>query len=120
NQTVSNGLFTAALDFGSTAFWGAGRWLEIAVRPAGNGSYTTLAPRQALTATPYASSAPWFGVAGKPAPYSPLRLPNVLTTINSGGDVGRSGSATVGADGLALISYSDQPNNDLKLHHCTD
>ncbi len=56
NHTVTNGLFTVTLDFGTTAFQGDARWLQIAVRPTGGGSYTTLAPRQALTATPYAMS----------------------------------------------------------------
>jgi hypothetical protein len=53
--TVSNGLFTVQLDFGPSAFQGSARWLEIAVRPTG-GSYTTLTPRQPLTAAPYAMS----------------------------------------------------------------
>ena len=59
--TVTNGLFTVVLnagnEFGGTAFTGEARWLQIAVRcPAGSGSYATLSPRQALTATPYALS----------------------------------------------------------------
>jgi hypothetical protein len=59
NVTVSNGLFTVQLDFGSAAFTGDARWLEIAVRcPAGSGSYTTLTPRQALTPAPYALALP--------------------------------------------------------------
>jgi len=53
--SVTNGLFTVALDLGDGAFNGEARWLEIAVRcPAGSGSYTTLSPRQALTPAPYA------------------------------------------------------------------
>lgn len=51
---VSNGVFTATLDFGSSLFTGADRWLDISVRPAGGGSFTRLVPRQALTSTPYA------------------------------------------------------------------
>ena len=51
---VTNGVFTVDLDFGASGFPGAGRYLEIGVRPAGNGSFTTLSPRQQLTATPYA------------------------------------------------------------------
>jgi hypothetical protein len=57
---ITNGLFTVTLDFGASAFDGTARWLEIAVRPgASTGSYTKLAPRQAITATPHAM------VAGK-------------------------------------------------------
>src|SRR5512135_516165 len=51
---VSNGVFTVQLDFGVSAFPGANRYLEIGVRPAGTGSYTTLAPRQQISSTPYA------------------------------------------------------------------
>jgi hypothetical protein len=53
--TLANGLFTVAdLDFGSDAFGGEARWLEVAVQCTGDASYTTLGPRQALTAPPYA------------------------------------------------------------------
>jgi hypothetical protein len=52
---VNNGLFNATLDFGSTAFNGSARWLEISVRPNGlAAAYTTLSPRQALPPAPYA------------------------------------------------------------------
>src|SRR6185295_15905048 len=51
---VSNGVFTVNLDFGTGAFPGASRFLEIAVRPASVGSFTTLTPRQPITSTPYA------------------------------------------------------------------
>lgn len=51
---VAGGLFTVQLDFGDV-FDGTALWMEIAVR-LGNSSgvYTTLSPRQPLTATPYA------------------------------------------------------------------
>ena len=53
---VSNGNFAVSLDFGAAVFAsGADRFLEISLRPAGNtGGYTSLAPRQKLTSSPYA------------------------------------------------------------------
>jgi hypothetical protein len=52
---VREGLFQVTLDFGPDVFAGAGLWLEIGVRTnASAGDYVVLAPRQALTATPYA------------------------------------------------------------------
>ena len=50
---VSNGLFTATLDFGSV-FDGSERYLEIYVRTNGASSFTQLNPRQPITPTPYA------------------------------------------------------------------
>jgi hypothetical protein len=62
---VVNGLFTALLDFGPGAFTGDNRWLQIAVScPYGTGNYTTLAPRQFLSAAPYALYASSAGTAG--------------------------------------------------------
>lgn len=51
--SVTNGIFTVRLDFGAQ-FPGAARFLQIAVRPAGGGAFTTLAPRQPITSAPYA------------------------------------------------------------------
>jgi hypothetical protein len=53
---IDGGLFTVALDFGPNSFTGDGRWLEIAVQCPGDAGFSTLAPRQALTAAPYALS----------------------------------------------------------------
>src|SRR2546425_5276256 len=52
--SVSSGAFTVQLDFGAAAFPGANRFLEISVRLAGGGSFTTLSPRQQITSEPYA------------------------------------------------------------------
>jgi hypothetical protein len=51
--TVGAGLFTVPLDFGAGVFPGATRFLEIAVKPAGGPTFTTLSPRQPLTSAPY-------------------------------------------------------------------
>lgn len=55
--TISNGLFTVALNFGGGVFNGDSRWLEIAVRTNNTGAFTTLNQRQAMTAAPYAITA---------------------------------------------------------------
>jgi hypothetical protein len=55
--TVSNGLFTVMIDFGSSVWNGRTNWLEIAVRTNGASGFITLAPRQQVTPTPYAITA---------------------------------------------------------------
>jgi hypothetical protein len=48
-------------------------------------------------------------------------LNNVITTVDGASpvtDVGQYTSVTVGADGLAVISYFDYTNWDLKVAHC--
>src|ERR1051325_6895772 len=51
---VSAGIFTVLLDFGPDAFDGMARYVEIGVRPTDSKDpYTTLSPRQPITATPY-------------------------------------------------------------------
>jgi hypothetical protein len=52
---VTEGVFTVQLDFGASAFNGDARYLEVGVRTGGSADpYTTLSPRQPLTAVPYA------------------------------------------------------------------
>lgn len=75
--SVSEGMFTTQLDFGSDKFTGDNRWLEIWVRcPAGSGTYQVLLPRQPLTASPYALYAstagevPWSGISSLPAGFA--------------------------------------------------
>jgi formylglycine-generating enzyme required for sulfatase activity len=69
--TAVNGIFSVTLDFGSASFDGSDRWVELGVRPAGSMvAYTVLAPRQRLTATPYALRA--------------LNATNLTGTVTSG------------------------------------
>jgi len=53
--TISEGLFSVELDFGSSVFTGAARYLEVAVRPGDStDAHTILSPRRPVTPTPYA------------------------------------------------------------------
>lgn len=53
---VSNGLFTVALNFGAGVFTGTNYWVQMAVSPAGAGTFITLVPNQQLTPAPYSIS----------------------------------------------------------------
>ena len=62
--SVTNGLFTVALDFGRGIFTGDARWLELAVRTNGAAAdFTMLSPRQAVTPAPYALYSSGAGTA---------------------------------------------------------
>jgi len=67
--SVVDGFFVVTLNFGDV-FNGTALYLDIGVRPAGSSTYTTLSPRKALTAAPfanYALKAPWSGLSGVPS-----------------------------------------------------
>jgi hypothetical protein len=53
NATVTNGLFTAQLDFGNQ-FTGQARWLETAVKCGGDSAFIPQSPRLSMAASPYA------------------------------------------------------------------
>jgi trimeric autotransporter adhesin len=89
---VTDGLFTATLDFGSV-FTGSNYWLEVDVRTNGAAGYTALSPLQALTAVPYAQYALTpAGPAGPPGLQGPPGTP---------GAQGIPGPAGVSPFGLA-------------------
>jgi hypothetical protein len=69
---ASNGLYLATLDFGSAAFNGDARWLELSVRTNGAAAWTLLSPRQSLTAAPYALRAAAAGALTAPVPDTQL------------------------------------------------
>src|SRR5437660_6260717 len=97
---VANGIFTVQLDFGATAFPGANRFLEISAKLMGAGSFTTLAPRQPITSTPYAirslnaSTADAVTVSGVPSG-SGNYIQNA-TTQQAGANFNISGNGTAG------------------------
>jgi hypothetical protein len=99
--SVSNGLFTATLDFGSGVFDGTSRWLEVSVRTNGGGAFTRLSPRQAMSSTPHAIFA---NTASNFVGAVPLtQLPTVVLTNN---ESGVSLSGTFGGNGGALTNLS--------------
>lgn len=51
---VTNGMFSATIDFGTGVFTGSNYWMELAVRTNGGGSFVTLSPRQPILPNPYA------------------------------------------------------------------
>jgi hypothetical protein len=146
---VSNGRFTTTLDFGDV-FDGRQLYLQIAVRASGSsGPYTTLQPRQRLSATPYATYAGtvhWSGIRELPAGFADgidndtiykagdgLRLNGSQLDVvgmplpfhedhivDSTAGGGPHNSMIIGRDGLPLISYHDAENGDLKVAHCAD
>jgi len=61
---VAEGLFTVLLDFGSGAFEGDARWLEMAVKCSGDVGYIVLSPRQEVTPAPYSLHAASVSPAG--------------------------------------------------------
>lgn len=72
--SVNQGLFTVQLDFGAGVFNGQPRYLSIGVRPGSSSStYTTLSPRQPLTAAPYAVYAQNIPLDGSGASSSAAR-----------------------------------------------
>ncbi|MCC6823363.1 MAG: hypothetical protein IT579_21745 [Verrucomicrobia subdivision 3 bacterium] len=81
--SVSNGLFTATLDFGSDVFTGADCWLDIEVRTNGGGAFTALAPRQKITPTPYAIMS---GNLAGPLPAAQLTGTLPVATLPTGGN----------------------------------
>jgi|GEM_PF-3678906 len=76
---VTDGLFTATPSFTNaftTGLTGSNRYLEVRVRPAGIGSFTTLTPRQIVTPAPYA-------ITSMTEPF--VRAPDLVTLTNVAG-----------------------------------
>jgi hypothetical protein len=67
--SVTDGFFTAELDFGSDAFNGEARWLGIQVQCSGDPGMVELG-LQPVTPAPYALGAPWSGLSGVPAGFA--------------------------------------------------
>ena len=76
DTAVSNGFFTATLDFGAGVFQGTTYWLQIGVRTNGAANFKPLSPRQELTPTPYAVFAEGANAAGLTGTVPPGSVPD--------------------------------------------
>ncbi|MFG0317609.1 MAG: FG-GAP-like repeat-containing protein [Planctomycetota bacterium JB042] len=109
NVPVTRGTFTVSLDFGSTAFTGDARFLEIDVRsPAGVGGYVTLAPRVPLTSTPNAL----FAMRAEDS--TNAKSADLLDGVDSSGFVKKLEANSVVASMITpnLVSTIDGVSND--------
>ena len=61
--TVSNGVFSTAVDFGGGVFTGADLWLQISVSTNAANAFSTISPRQLFTRVPYALYSKTSGTA---------------------------------------------------------
>lgn len=105
NVLVTDGVFSAELDFGNV-FSGIALWLEIQVQPTGGGPFTTLSPTQPLTAAPYAL----FALAGNEGPAGPAGPAGPVGPDGPQGPAGPEGSiGPDGAQGSAGPSGPDGP-----------
>lgn len=103
NVPVTNGVFSVTLSF-AAGFPGANRFIEIRVRPAGGGAYTTLSPRQSVSSVPYAiksiTAENANNLAGIPAATYVL---SGSTTINAGTQFNISGQRILSSSGVRNV-----------------
>jgi len=130
---VSNGLFTVAIDFGSSVFIGATYWLQIDVETNGASSFTTLMPRQQLTPAPYSIfaensgavnnasiSAPQLNTGGAPDSGQVLEYNGSSlqwTTPSSSGGWSLTGNA--GTTGSDFLGTTDNEPLALRVNNVT-
>lgn len=107
---VSNGLFTVTLDFGKQ-FPGSPRWIEVGVRTNGGGAFTTLVPRQRLTATPYAVTAETIS---EPLPAG--QITGTLPLAQLPASVVTNGASGVNVSGSFIGSGAGITNMNLALN----
>ena len=110
DQAVSDGLFTVELDFGHAVFPAYRCWLEIGVRAGtSDGAYTTLSPRQPLTAAPYALALrPGAEIVGSPGLGTGLVVENTDSAIGYG-LLGMTNASSAGAGVTGSAKASSGP-----------
>lgn len=115
NVQVADGRFVLELDWGADAFDNSGRWLELSV------DGTLLAPRQALTRTPYAIQTRGIfvgddGKVGLGRSNPTARLDVVSDTAGSGNNTARFAAPEIGSR-VSHVHYG--PNGDWYIRSAT-
>jgi trimeric autotransporter adhesin len=104
--SVSNGLFTVTLNFGSGIFTGSNYWLDLAARTNGGGPFIELSPRQELTPTPYTIFAEGANAAGLSGtiPITSLTgaYSNEFTLTNAGNSFAGNGAGLTDVNAVTL------------------
>jgi hypothetical protein len=105
---VSGGVFSVGLDFGTNAFDGGQRWIQIEVRAnQTTANYSTLAPRQAVRSAPYALYAMTpAGPTGPQGPTGPVGAKGEKGDTGAAGPQGPAGAqGTTGPQGARGMSF---------------
>ncbi|MGA9342244.1 MAG: hypothetical protein WBV61_07905 [Rhodanobacteraceae bacterium] len=121
---VVAGLINANLDFTAVPYDGQALWVEVRVRPgASSGSYTTLAPRQALSAVPYAL----FALSGNEGPQGPVGPAGPQGPEGPQGDTGPSGpqgpqgpAGAQGPPGFVTLPYNGETTSSVPALRITN
>jgi hypothetical protein len=111
NTSLSEGRFTADLDFGAAAFSAQTRYLEIDVRhPAGSGDFVTLSQRQPMHPAPVAH----YALAGNAGPQGPS---GIIDGLKAGA---LTGTLTFGtwtlAPGFATVTLTEPARLYVSTH----
>lgn len=107
--SVTNGLFTTLVDFGSNTFVNTSDWLQLAVSTNAMNTFTTLAPRQPITPVPYAitaANANSVSSANISGVLTPTQLPSGVLTNGAGG-VNLSGIFSGNGSGLTGLNAAN-------------
>ncbi len=120
NLDVDHGLFSVALDFGAGRFNGDPRWLQVEARhPASVGVYTTLTPRQPVTAAPYALHTRGVYVAADGKVGIGDTSPAAMLTVGDGDKLQVSGSDgdVIFTDDQASITFPAADATNAPMMH---
>jgi hypothetical protein len=108
DQSISGGSINASLDFTDAPYNGQALWVEVGVRHAASGSYVALAPRQAITAAPYAL----FALSGNQGPIGPMGPQGSAGSAGAPGVQGVPGSiGPPGVPGFVTLPYIGSTSN---------